>query len=29
LELVFSFEESHIPESYKTLVYRISKPSDE
>ena len=29
LELVFSFEESHMPESIKTLVYRISKPSDE
>ncbi len=29
LELVFSFEESHMPGSIKTLVYRISKPSDE
>jgi 4-amino-4-deoxy-L-arabinose transferase-like glycosyltransferase len=29
LELVFSFEESHMPGSSKTLVYRISKPSDE
>ena len=29
LELVFSFEESHVPGSIKTLVYRISKPSDE
>ena len=29
LELVFSFEESHMPGSIKTLVYRFSKPSDE
>jgi 4-amino-4-deoxy-L-arabinose transferase-like glycosyltransferase len=29
LELVFSFEESHMPGSIKTLVYRILKPSDE
>jgi 4-amino-4-deoxy-L-arabinose transferase-like glycosyltransferase len=29
LELVFSFIESHMPGSIKTLVYRFSKPSDE
>ena len=29
LELVFSFEESHIPGSRKTLVYRIAEPSVE
>jgi hypothetical protein len=29
LELVFSFEESHMPGSIKTLAYRISNPSDE
>jgi 4-amino-4-deoxy-L-arabinose transferase-like glycosyltransferase len=29
LELVFSFEESHMPGLIKTLVYRISKSSDE
>jgi hypothetical protein len=29
LELVYSFEEAHMPESVKTLVYRFSKFSDE
>ncbi len=29
LELLYSFEEPNRPESIRTLVYRISKPSDE